>query len=125
MPDLGHHQIGHRIAVFTLFLIDEEFRADVGSEDDDRIAEVDGSALTVRKAAVIEHLQEHVEHVRVRLLDLVEKDDLVGPAAHRFGQRAPFLITNVAWRCTDEASHGVLLHVLTHIDAKERAFFIK
>ena len=32
------------------------------------------AALAVGEPPVVEHLQQHVEHVRVRLLDLVEQD---------------------------------------------------
>ena len=38
--------------------------------------------LAVGHAAVVEHLQQHVEHVRMRLLDFVEQDHAVGLAAH-------------------------------------------
>ena len=48
-----------------------------------RVLEVDRAALPVGHAAVVEHLQQHVEHVRMRLLDLVEQDHRVGLAAHR------------------------------------------
>ena len=43
--------------------------------DDDRVLEIDGAALAVGDAAVVEHLQQHVEDVVVRFLDLVEEDD--------------------------------------------------
>ena len=33
------------------------------------------AALAVGQAPVVEHLQQHVEDVGVRLLDLVEQDD--------------------------------------------------
>ena len=42
-------------------------RADVARHDDDGVAEVDGTALCVGEAAVVEHLQEGVEHVGVSL----------------------------------------------------------
>ena len=46
---------------------------------------------TVRPAAVgqaplVEHLEERLEHVAVRLLDLVEQEHLVGALAHRLGE---------------------------------------
>jgi cobalamin biosynthesis protein CobT len=50
-----------------------EFGAEVRGQDDQRVAEVDRAALPVGQAAVVEHLQQHVEHVGVRLLDLVEQ----------------------------------------------------
>jgi hypothetical protein len=49
--------------------------AQVRGEDQDRVAEVDRAALTVRQAAVVQHLEQDVEDLRVRLLDLVEQDD--------------------------------------------------
>ena len=49
--------------------------AQVARHQDERLREVDRAALAVGQAAVVEQLQQHVEHVRVRLLDLVEEDD--------------------------------------------------
>jgi hypothetical protein len=48
-------------------------RADVAGHDDDGVLEVDRAALAVGQAAVVEQLEQHVEDVRVRLLDLVER----------------------------------------------------
>ena len=87
---------------------------------DQRVAEVDRAALAVGQAAVVEHLQQHVEHVRVRLLDLVEQDHLVGPPPHRLGQRAALLVADIAGRRADQPRDRVLLHVLRHVDADHR-----
>ena len=99
--------------------------ADVRRQDDDRVAEVDRAALAVGQASVIEHLQQHVEHVGVRLLDLVEQDHLVGAAAHRLGERAALLVADVARRRADEPRDRVLLHVLAHVDANQRALVVE
>ena len=72
------------------------FGADVGRHDDDRVAEVDRVALGVGDAAVVEHLQQGVEHVRVGLLDLVEEHHRVRAAAHRLGELAALLVADVA-----------------------------
>ena len=53
----------------------------------------------------------------MRLLDLVEEDDGVGPAADGLGQLAAFVVADVARRRADQARDGVLLHVLAHVDA--------
>ena len=115
-PELGahlRHDVGpHGVHVLALLLVGEELRADVGRHDDQRVLEVDGAALAVGQAAVVEHLQEHVEHVRVRLLDLVEQHHLVGAPAHGLGERAALLVADVARRRADQAGDGVLLHVL-------------
>src|SRR5580698_6969919 len=51
------------------------------------------------------------------LLDLVEEYDGVGPAANCFGELTALVEADVSRRRTDEASDGVLLHVLGHVDA--------
>src|SRR5690606_27663535 len=68
--------------------VHEEVRAEVRGQHEDRVAEVHRAALTVGEAAVVEHLQEDVEDLRVGLLDLVEQHDRVGPTAHRLGELA-------------------------------------
>ena len=51
---------------------EQVLRPDVRRHDHHRIAEVDRAALAVGEPPVVEHLEQHVEHVRVRLLDFVE-----------------------------------------------------
>src|SRR5262249_12417345 len=63
----------------------EILRTEVRGQDDDRIGEIDRASLPVGQAAVVKHLQKHVEDVAVRLLYLVEQHDLVGAAADGFG----------------------------------------
>ena len=82
-------------------------------------------ALPVREPAIIEHLQQHVEHVRVRLFDLVEQHHLVGPPAYRLGQGAAFLVAHITGRGADQARDRMLLHVLRHVDADERALVVE
>ena len=86
------------------------------------VAEVDRAALAVGEAAVVQHLQEHVEHVGVRLLDFVEQDDLVGPATHAFGEgfrprRSPHSREE---RRSSARRWSASLHVLGHVDAGDR-----
>ena len=69
--------------------------------------------------------RKHVEHVGVGLLDLVEEHDGVGLAPHGFGELAAFLVADVARRRADEARHGVLLHVLAHVDADHVVFVVE
>jgi beta-galactosidase len=65
---LGHHLVLHRLmrrlvglAVHEIFLDDR--RAEVAGHDDDGVLEIHRAALAVREPAVVEHLQQHVEHV--------------------------------------------------------------
>ena len=83
--------------------VEDVRRSEVGRHDDDDVAEVDGAALSVSESAVVEELQQHVEHVRVGLLHLVEEDDPVRTASHRFGELSGILVPDVARGCTDQA----------------------
>ncbi len=128
-PEGGLHRIEHLAAhqfdrlVFLEF--DKILRAQVRRHDDDRVAEVDRAPLPVRQPPVIEHLQEDVEHIRMRLFDLVEKHDLVGPAANRFGQHTALVVTDIARRGADQAGNGMLLHELGHVEAHHRVLVVE
>ena len=99
--------------------------ADVRRHDQHRVAEVDGAALAVGQAPVVEHLQQHVEHLRVRLLDLVEQHDRVRAAAHGLRQLSALVVADVAGRRADEARHRVPLLVLAHVDADHRVLVVE
>ena len=113
------------IDILVLAELDEIFGAEVRGHDDQRVAEVDRAALAVGQAAVVEHLQQHVEDIGMRLLDLVEEHDLIGPAPHRLGQRAAFLIADIARRRADQAGDRMLLHVFRHVDAHQRVLVVE
>ena len=95
----------------------DELRAHVRRHDDDGVLERHHAALAVGQTAVVQHLQQDVEHVRMRLLDLVEQDHRVGLAAHGLGQLAALVVAHVPRRRADQALHRELLHVLGHVDA--------
>ena len=54
--------------------------------------------------ALVEHLEEELVHVGVRLLDLVEQHDAVGLAPHRLGQPAALAVADIAGRRALEQS---------------------
>ena len=89
------------------------------------VLEVDGAALTIGQAAVVEDLQEDVEHVRRGLFDLVEQDHRERTAPHGFGQLPALFVADVSRRCADQTRDGVLLAVLRHVDADHRAFVVE
>src|SRR5919107_1363187 len=57
-------------------------RAQVRGHDQHGVAEVDGASVPVGQAAVVEDLQQDVEDLRVRLLDLVEEDHGIRTPPH-------------------------------------------
>ena len=82
-------------------------------------------ALPVGEAPVVQHLQQDVEHVRMRFFDLVEQHDLIGPTAHGFGQRAAFLIADIAGRRADQARDRMLFHIFRHVEPDHRRFVVE
>ena len=114
-----------RVQIPAIFDRGELGGADVAGQDHDRVLEVDGAALAVGEPTVVEQLQQRVEHVRVRLLDLVEQDHGVRPAAHRLGQLPAFVVADVAGRRADQPRNGVVLHVFAHVDANHRALVVE
>ena len=81
--------------------------------------------MRVGDAAVVEDLQQDIEHIRVRLFDLVKQNDGIRSAAHGFGQLAALLVAHVSGRRTNQTRHGELLHILRHIDAHQILFIVK
>ncbi len=105
--------------------LEHALAADVARHDDDGVREVGRAPAPVGEAPVVEHLQEQVEDVGVRLLDLVEEEDAVRPAAHRLRQVAALLAVDVAGRRADEPRGHVLLHELAHVEARQRLLVVE
>jgi hypothetical protein len=73
----AHHRRLHLGVVLRRIVAAElldELRAEVRGHHDHGVAEIHGAALAIGQAAIVEHLQQHVEHVRMRLLDFIEQD---------------------------------------------------
>ena len=100
-------------------------RADVRGHDQDAVAEVDRAALAVGEASVVEHLQQHVEDLGVRLLDLVEQDHAVRPPPHGLGELAALVVADVAGRRTDQPRDRVPLLVLGHVEPHHRVLVVE
>ncbi len=94
--------------------------AQVRRHDQNGVLEVDQPALGVGQPTVLQDLQEGVEDVGVRLLDLVEQDHRERLAPHPLGELAALLVADVAGRGTHQPRDGVLLHVLGHVELDER-----
>jgi small-conductance mechanosensitive channel len=93
--------------------------ARVRRHDDDDVAEVGLAPVVVGQRAVVHDLQQHVEDVRVRLLDLVEQQHRVRLLRDRLGQQAALVEADVARRRADQAAHRMALHVLAHVEADQ------
>ena len=102
---LAHDKGADVLLLLRLFLLREAQRlllvgdhacADIGGHDDDGVFEIDGSSLAVGQSAVLQNLEQHVEHVGMRLLDLVKEHHRIGLAAHLFGELTALVKADVA-----------------------------
>ncbi len=73
----------------------------------------------VRQLAVIHHLQQDVVDVRVGFLHLVEQQNAVRVLVNAIGQHAALIKPDIAGRGTDQAGHGVFLHVFRHVETQQ------
>ena len=100
-------------------------RADIGRHDQDGVLEIHGPPLRIGDAAVIQYLQQYVEHIGVCFLDLVEEHDRVRFSADCLGQLTALFVADVSRRRSDQSGHGVFLHVLGHVDPDHVLLVVK
>ena len=96
--------------------VEDELAAQVTGHDQDGVLEVYGAALAVGDPAVVKHLQEDVEDIRMGFFHFIKQHDAVGVAADRFGQLAALVVSHISGRRPDEPGDAELLHVFGHID---------
>ena len=73
------------------------------------------AALTVSQAALVQNLQQDVEDVWMCFLNLVEEQNRVRTPADSLGELAALIVAHISWRCANQLSYGVTLHVLGHV----------
>ena len=71
---------------------------EIGRQDDQRVAEIDGAPLGVGDAAVVENLQQNGGHVGMRFFEFVKEHDAIRAAANRFGELARLVVTGISGR---------------------------
>ena len=106
-------------------MLENEVASDVRRHDDDGVAEIDRASLRVGEPPVVEDLEEDVEDVGMRLLDLVEEDHGIRTTPDCLGELPTLFVPHVSGRRTDESSDRVLLHVLGHVDAHHRLLVVE
>src|SRR5437867_4441177 len=123
VQELGAERLAQQLEHLGLHLLpvlgahlEDVRRPDVRRHDEHGVPEIDRATLGVGEAPLVEDLQQHVEDIGVRLLDLVEQHHGVRPAADRLRQLAALLVADVAGRRADHPRHRVLFHVLRHVE---------
>ena len=103
----------------------DDVRSHIGRHDEDRVLEIHRTALVVGQTSVVKHLKESVEHIRMRLFDLVEKHHRIRLATHGLSQLTAFIIAHIARRRAYETAHRMTLLILAHIDTGHHVLVIE
>ena len=98
---------------------------DIGGHDDNRIFEINRSALRIGQSAVVQNLQQDIEHIGMRFFDFIKQNYRVRSAAHSLGQLTALLIAYITGSGTDQTRYGVFLHIFAHIDTDNRILIVK
>ena len=124
--DFSHHVRFDQCISFALLTeFHDDMATNIGSHDNDGVGEVHGAALTISETAIIKHLQQHVTDVRMCLLKFVKEHHAIRTTTYRLSKTAAFFVPNISRRRTNQSSHRVLLHELTHVDSDHGGFGIK
>ena len=125
---LSHDGALHRLIVRLLIISAAESKflrrnnllcSGVRCHDDDRISEINLPALRVCEISFIQHLQQHIEYVRMCFLDLIKQHDGVRVPPHLLGQLSALIVPDIAGRRADHLRDIELLHILRHVDADD------
>ena len=97
----------------------QQVAAEIGGHEDDGVAKVDLAPFTVSHESTIKHLVKQIEHVAVRLFDLVQQHNTVGPLPLGFGQHTALAIADVTGRRAFELADGVGFLVLGKVQGDQ------
>ena len=103
----------------------QPLRPRVTGHNNDRVTEVHRAPLSVRQAPILHNLQQQIKDIGVSLFNFVQQHHAVGLTANGIRQLSTLIVAHIARGRTDQASCGVLFHVLAHIKAQHGSFVPK
>ena len=74
-----------------IFRVDDTLRTGIRGHNQNGILKAHFSALRIRDMAIVEHLQQNIEHVWMCLLNLIKQHDRVRRSAHLLAELPAFL----------------------------------
>ena len=107
IPFDGEHRLNDHVLLHSLMsAVEESDRRSLSRAScvrchyDYAVLEINVQSVAVGKNAVIEHLQKEIEHIRMSLLDLIEKDYGIGLSPYLLGKLARIVKADVSRRRT-------------------------
>ena len=105
--------------------LEDVLAADVGGEDNKGVGEVAHATQTVVQLALVQYLQEEVEHRAVGFLNLIEQHHAVGMLTDLVHQQTAFFVTDIAGRRSVQQGHGVLFFIFRHIETQHGGLVVE
>ena len=106
-------------------VLEDRWTGQIAGHHHHGVAEIHGPPLGIGEPAIVEDLQQQVEHIGMGFLDLIQQQHRVGAPSHRFRQLTTLLVAHISRRRTDQSRHSVALHELTHIEPHQGFVFIE
>ena len=96
-------------------LLAELRRPGIGGHDDHDIAEINRLAIVIGQTAIIHHLQQQIENIRMGFFNFIQQQNCVRRLIHRICQKTALVKANIARRRTDQARNRMAFHIFRHI----------
>src|SRR6266516_2651257 len=77
--------------------------ADITCHNDYGILKIDRASLAISQSAIIKDLQQDAEDFRRGFFDLIKEYNTIWTTSYGLRELASFLVTNIAWRRTNQA----------------------
>ncbi len=84
-------------------LLAELCRACIGGHDDHHITEINRLTIVISQAAIIHHLQQQIEDIRVGFFNFIQQQNRMRRLINRISQQTALVEPDIARRRTDQA----------------------
>src|SRR5690554_4005396 len=78
-------------------------RTQIRSEDNNCVAKVNSSSLSISQSSIVQQLQKNIPNVLMSFFHFVQKDNTIRTSTNRFSQLSSFFISNISRRSSNES----------------------
>mmetsp|Transcript_18955 Transcript_18955/g.41043 ORF Transcript_18955/g.41043 Transcript_18955/m.41043 type:complete len:231 (-) Transcript_18955:511-1203(-) len=102
------------------FLLSNQFQylsaSHIGSHDKNDILKVNRPSFSISQDTIFHYLQQHIQHIPVRLLNLIQQYDRMRSSPDRLCQLPSFFISHIPRRRSRQPRRSMLLHIFRHVN---------
>ena len=126
-PQLIHHHFLRLCGdtAVLLYALQQVRGSDVRSHDQYGVLKIYSAPLGISDPAVVKHLKQYIEHIRVGFLHLVKQHHRIGLPSDGLRKLPSLLIANIAGRRSNQAGYGIFFHIFAHVDTHHIVFVVE